>query len=97
MCTRKTRDQRHSSPLTEASDDNSICGNTLADLLLDDFIHLISRFEDPRFILWTFEVESDDIKPAEKLSPGDITSITVTDHPGMDSPPFAVQGVDGLS
>jgi hypothetical protein len=55
--------QCHGRPLTEPANNNPIRGETVVDLLFDEFIHLISGPEDPRFVFWTFEIKTEDIKP----------------------------------
>ena len=55
--------QGHCPTLTEPANNNPIRGDTVVDLLCDELIYLIPGFEDPRFVLWTFEPKTKDIEP----------------------------------
>ena len=60
---RESGSQGHCPTLTEPANNNPIRGDTIVDLLCDELIYLIPGLEDPRFVLWTFEPETEDIKP----------------------------------
>ena len=55
--------QSHGSSLTEPANNNPIRGDTAVDFLCNELIHLIPGPEDPVFVFWTVELESEYIEP----------------------------------
>jgi len=59
----KSGGQAHGPALTEPANNDSILGNSIADLLCDELVYLVPGLKDPGFVLWTFEPKTEDIKP----------------------------------
>lgn len=96
MLGRESCSQGQSTTLTEPANNNPIRGDTTADFLCDDLIYLIPGLEDPRFVLWTFEIKAEDIKPIARFESQRCGMIAATYHPGISIPPLAVHGTVGL-
>ena len=60
--------QSHGSSLTEPANNNPIRGDTAVDFLCNELIHLIPGLEDPVFVFWAIECETEDIEPKNASS-----------------------------